>query len=42
MKDKQSLHLKIQELIDCYATTDPLKEMSTVKDDNEQEAAALK
>jgi hypothetical protein len=26
MKDKRSLHLKVQELCDCYATTDPLKE----------------
>jgi len=28
MRDKQSLHLKVQEMCDCYATTDPLKEMS--------------
>ena len=28
MKDKRSLHLKVQELCDCFATTDPLKEMS--------------
>ena len=29
MKDAASTHQKIQELCDCYATTDPLKEMSS-------------
>jgi len=42
MKDKGSLHLKVQELCDCYATTDPLKEMSIVKDGPDKEDAALK
>lgn len=42
MKDTQNLHLKVQELCDCYATNDPLKEMSTVKDDRDQEESALK
>lgn len=28
MKDTENLHLKVQELCDCYAATDPLKEMS--------------
>ncbi len=42
MKDKSSLHQKVQELCDCYATTDPLKEMSIVKDDTDLEEAALK
>ena len=42
MKDKRSLHLKVQELCDCYATTDPLKEMSIVKDDEDQDEAGLK
>ena len=42
MKDKSSLHQKVQELCDCYATTDPLKEMSIVKDDTNIEEAALK
>lgn len=28
MKDTDNLHKKVQELCDCYATTDPLKEMS--------------
>ena len=42
MKDNQNLHLKVQELCDCYATNDPLKEMSTVKDDRDQDESALK
>jgi hypothetical protein len=42
MKEKRNLHLKVQELCDCYATTDPLKEMSVVGKDKDQEEAALK
>jgi hypothetical protein len=42
MKDKQSLHLKVQELADCFATTDPLKEMSALAADRDMEEAALK
>jgi hypothetical protein len=42
MRDKQSLHLKIQELCDCYATTDPLKEMSDLTKDKDNQEAALK
>jgi len=42
MKDKGSLHLKMQEMCDCFATTDPLKEMSVVKNDADKEEAALK
>ena len=42
MRDKQSLHLKIQELCDCYATTDPLKEMSDLPKDKDTQSAALK
>jgi hypothetical protein len=42
MKDKQSLHLKIQEMCDCYATTDPLKEMSDLPKDEDTQEAALK
>ena len=42
MKDKRSLHLKIQELCDCYATTDPLKEMSVLEKDKDKDEAALK
>ena len=42
MKEKRNLHLKVQELCDCYTTTDPLKEMSNVKDDMDKDEAALK
>lgn len=42
MKEKRNLHLKVQELCDCYATTDPLKEMSALGRDKDQEEAALK
>ena len=42
MKEKRNLHLKVQELCDCYATTDPLKEMAGVKDDSDSDEAALK
>jgi hypothetical protein len=42
MKEKRNLHLKVQELCDCYATTDPLKEMSALGQDKDREEAALK
>lgn len=42
MKEKRNLHLKVQELCDCYATTDPLKEMSVLGQDKDKEEAALK
>jgi hypothetical protein len=42
MKEKRNLHLKVQELCDCYATTDPLKEMCAVEKDRDKEEAALK
>jgi hypothetical protein len=42
MKDTGSLHLKLQELCNCFATTDPLKEMSIVKNAADKEEAALK
>ena len=42
MKEKRNVHLKVQELCDCYATNDPLKEMSVVKEDSDQEEAAIK
>jgi hypothetical protein len=42
MKEKRNLHLKVQELCDCYATTDPLKEMCVVEKDRDKEEAALK
>lgn len=42
MKDSGNLHLKVQELCDCYATTDPLKEMSEIQKDADKTEAALK
>jgi hypothetical protein len=42
MKDKENLHLKVQELCDCFATTDPLKEMSDIKGNADKNEAALK
>ncbi|MFZ7128557.1 MAG: hypothetical protein ACOWWM_20580 [Desulfobacterales bacterium] len=42
MKEKRNLHLKVQELCDCFASTDPLKEMSDLPGDEDKEEAALK
>jgi hypothetical protein len=42
MKDATNTHQKVQELCDCFATTDPLKEMSEVGLAPASEEAALK
>ena len=42
MKEKRNLHLKVQEMCDCYATTDPLKEMSEIKGSSDRDEAAEK
>ena len=42
MKEKRNVHLKVQELCDCYAANDPLKEMSSLKNDQDKDEAALK
>jgi hypothetical protein len=42
MKEKRSLHLRVQEMCDCYATGDPLKEMSKVKNEKDKDEAAVK
>jgi len=42
MKDSQSLHKKVQEMIDCYVSTDPLREMENVSSDTDREEAAVK
>ena len=42
MKDAENLHLKVQGLCDCFATNDPLKEMSKVQSDSDTDEAALK
>ena len=42
MKDSGNVHKKVQEMCDCYTTTDPLKEMSILKNDPDTESAAIK
>ena len=42
MKEKRNVHLKVQEMCDCYATGDPLKEMSIVKNEDDKDEAAVK
>jgi hypothetical protein len=42
MRDKETLHKKVQEQVDCFATTDPLKEMSELVRERDTEQAALK
>ena len=42
MKDTGSLHQKVQDLCDCFATNDPLKEMSKIKKESDTDEAALK
>jgi hypothetical protein len=40
MKDERNLHLKVQEMCNCYATTDPLKSMSQMAKEDSEDAAA--
>ncbi|MCF8079050.1 MAG: hypothetical protein K9K88_07200 [Desulfobacterales bacterium] len=42
MKDTESTHKKIQEMIDCYAVNDPLKEMSQINAESDPGEAAVK
>ena len=42
MKEKRNLHLKVQELCNCYATEDPLRSMSQMRHDKEPQEAATK
>ena len=42
MKDSGSVHKNIQEMCDCYSTTDPLREMSVLKNDADKDQAAVK
>jgi hypothetical protein len=42
MKEKRNIHLKVQELCDCYASNDPLKEMSEIKGESDKDEAAAK
>ena len=36
------MHKKVQEMCDCYATNDPLKEMSKLKNESDTDTAAVK
>ena len=42
MRDMETPHKRMQELCDCYAETDPLKEMALLSRDADKEEAALK
>jgi hypothetical protein len=42
MKEKRNLHLKVQEMCNCYSTTDPLKSMSQMANEADVEEAAVK
>ena len=42
MKDSDSVHQKVQEMCDCYATTDLLKEMSVLNSKDDTTTAAIK
>ncbi len=42
MRDMGTPHKRMQELCDCYAETDPLKEMAMIQSDKDKEEAALK
>lgn len=42
MRDTKSLHLKAQEMANCYKSTDYLREMSLVAHDPDAEEGALK
>ena len=42
MKDSGSVHKNIQEMCDCYSATDPLREMSVLKNDADKDQAAIK
>jgi len=42
MRDKRNLHEKVQEMCDCFVTADPLQEMSHLKEEKDNDEAALK
>ncbi len=42
MLDKRTLHMKVQEQCDCFATSDPLSEMGALGKEPEIEEGALK
>ena len=42
MLDKRTLHMKVQEHCDCFATTDPLRGMAALPGEADSEDGALK
>ncbi|MGA2402349.1 MAG: hypothetical protein ABSG91_11705 [Syntrophobacteraceae bacterium] len=42
MLDKRTLHMKVQEQCDCFATTDPLREMAGLVKEQDSDEGALK
>jgi len=42
MLDKRTLHMKVQEQCDCFATTDPLAQMAALKGETDAEEGAVK
>lgn len=42
MRDSSNLHQKVQEMCDCFATNDPLKEMSKMQHEKDIDEAAIK
>lgn len=42
MEDKRNAHVKVQELCNCFASTNFLEEMSRLAEDRDKEEAALK
>ena len=42
MKEKRNLHLKVQEMCECYAAKDPLSSMSQMVDEADTDEAAVK
>ena len=42
MRDSSNLHQRVQEMCNCFATNDPLKEMSRLQNDANTEEAAIK
>ena len=42
MEDKRNVHMKVQEMVNCFATEDPLRAMSLMRKDDDKEEAALK
>lgn len=42
MRESSNLHQKVQAMCDCYATNDPLKEMSKMQHEANPEEAAIK